>query len=691
MEVKNSLVGLINKRLKPREAKLVNDLSLSSTHSSIIRSISTGSAGGASSADESSPTVRKKTKKRDRSPITESVLAQNEHLPVSVVNCVGTGSSGQPPPPLKKEKQRPENWTKLEQQIFFNALRQNGKNFESITQYFNVRQKRYKLDNGVSVQKSKEQIRHFYYRTWHKVLKYISMPSLKADSSTATTTNTTVTITFDSSQFSLRDMQVKCLIAFNLLMTKLHQWNKKAAIKLVELINQGWTTIREKGKLNRLRMPVCKISAKPVEPSTSAIATALPVEKSDCMPDAIHLHLEPRSENAYCRVHRLAQNPFLNIEIQTVQTVKFLIEFLESKWKSRRDQFNTHKSTTAQASNPSSKSNTSAKTQQQQTTSTLMVAPSSHLVTDNDFQRQTDEQSNNTRKLLSDLSCKRRSRQRKQIMVVNTSNSRMPSKPSSAVNSLQQQQQAFVNEAGQQQNIVYSGPVAAIARTIVNNSFSGSFSLLPPATQSPPVVATDSDISVNDNSSKLLIPSFHNAFSALRPHLFNNLTDSSNSNSNYDENEYNQANSGKEAIACETSPSHTRLTDLSLLDMSMNNVDSLFGSSVNQEKLPDKTVSSFGLSSTGLSLGIQRNSSTNNLSSGYSLVHKRSDIIEWTDSMADVSLTGILNDMQSPIKQSNGSANVFVENSRDSIFFSDLNTIMEIMPTTSNQFAPSDN
>ena len=68
MEVKNSLVGMINKRLKPREAKLVTDLSLSATHSSIIRSISTGSGGGASSADESSPTVRKKTKKRDRSP-----------------------------------------------------------------------------------------------------------------------------------------------------------------------------------------------------------------------------------------------------------------------------------------------------------------------------------------------------------------------------------------------------------------------------------------------------------------------------------------------------------------------------------------------------------------------------------------------------------------------------------------------
>ena len=43
-------------------------------------------------------------------------------------------------------------------------------------------------------------------------------------------------------------------------------WNKKSAIKLVELINHGWTTIREKGKITRLRMPICKVSStKPIQ------------------------------------------------------------------------------------------------------------------------------------------------------------------------------------------------------------------------------------------------------------------------------------------------------------------------------------------------------------------------------------------------------------------------------------------
>ncbi len=38
-------------------------------------------------------------------------------------------------------------------------------------------------------------------------------------------------------------------------------------------------------------------------------------------------------------MHRLAQNPFLSIEISTLQSIKYLIEFLENKWKTRRNQF----------------------------------------------------------------------------------------------------------------------------------------------------------------------------------------------------------------------------------------------------------------------------------------------------------------------------------------------------------------
>ena len=62
-------------------------------------------------------------------------------------------------------------------------------------------------------------------------------------------------------------------------------------------------------------------------------------ENSSQLPATIQVQLEPRNEAAYCRVHKLAQNPFLSIEIQTLQSVKFLIEFLENKWKNRRNHY----------------------------------------------------------------------------------------------------------------------------------------------------------------------------------------------------------------------------------------------------------------------------------------------------------------------------------------------------------------
>jgi hypothetical protein len=153
-----------------------------------------------------------------------------------------------------------------------------------------------------------------------------SLTSTKSPISSTTST----TIVLDD-QCSLRDTQVKCLIAFNALMNKSQRWNKKTAIKLVELINHGWTTVREKGKITRLRMPICKLSSK--------VTTKEEAEPNNTLPHLICVQLEPKTETAYCRVHRLAQNPFISIKLKSLQSVRYLIEFLEEKWKSRRDQF----------------------------------------------------------------------------------------------------------------------------------------------------------------------------------------------------------------------------------------------------------------------------------------------------------------------------------------------------------------
>lgn len=67
------------------------------------------------------------------------------------------------------------------------------------------------------VQRSREQIRHFYYRTLHKITKYVAIPVAKDNNNAATTSAGSNNA---SSNNTLRDTQVRCLIAYNTLMNK---------------------------------------------------------------------------------------------------------------------------------------------------------------------------------------------------------------------------------------------------------------------------------------------------------------------------------------------------------------------------------------------------------------------------------------------------------------------------------------
>jgi hypothetical protein len=83
-----------------------------------------------SSADEIGS--RKKTKKRDRSPTSAGDsnnvqgVSQQSANPTQLAAQTSAQSSSNAAATVnpKKEKQRPETWNKIEQQIFFNALRQ---------------------------------------------------------------------------------------------------------------------------------------------------------------------------------------------------------------------------------------------------------------------------------------------------------------------------------------------------------------------------------------------------------------------------------------------------------------------------------------------------------------------------------------------------------------------------------------
>lgn len=73
---------------------------------------------------------------------------------------------------IRRELGKP--WSAEDTNSFFEGLNEFGKDFESIQWFMANRAKR--KGSCEQVIKSKEQLRHFYYRTWHIISKYIEFP-----------------------------------------------------------------------------------------------------------------------------------------------------------------------------------------------------------------------------------------------------------------------------------------------------------------------------------------------------------------------------------------------------------------------------------------------------------------------------------------------------------------------------------
>lgn len=68
-----------------------------------------------------------------------------------------------------KRSCRPQ-WSTEDKDAFFEALNEYGKDFDAIQQYIINKFKKKGLPEAL---KTKEQIRHFYYRTWQKISKHL--------------------------------------------------------------------------------------------------------------------------------------------------------------------------------------------------------------------------------------------------------------------------------------------------------------------------------------------------------------------------------------------------------------------------------------------------------------------------------------------------------------------------------------
>ncbi|CAG2064135.1 unnamed protein product, partial [Timema podura] len=77
-------------------------------------------------------------------------------------------------PEIKPKPSKPQLWSTEEKNIFFEALNEYGKDFESISNYFATKARKKGMPESMS--KTKDQVRHFYYRAWHKVSKHLKFP-----------------------------------------------------------------------------------------------------------------------------------------------------------------------------------------------------------------------------------------------------------------------------------------------------------------------------------------------------------------------------------------------------------------------------------------------------------------------------------------------------------------------------------
>ncbi|XP_042361092.1 protein cramped-like isoform X2 [Plectropomus leopardus] len=210
----------------------------------------------------------------------------------------------------KRARRQWESWSTEDKNSFFEGLYEHGKDFEAIQN--NIAMKYKKRGKPANMVKNKEQVRHFYYRTWHKISKHIDFANVYSR------------VLKKSSQ------ELYGLICYAELRKKVGGlMDDKNVAKLNELIQQGATTVRSKGRNLRIKAPMCRALKKLCDPDgVSDEEDQKPVR----LPLKVAVELQPRSNHSWARVQSLAHNPRLRMVVELHRKVSSLIEYLKQKW-----------------------------------------------------------------------------------------------------------------------------------------------------------------------------------------------------------------------------------------------------------------------------------------------------------------------------------------------------------------------
>lgn len=157
-----------------------------------------------------------------------------------------------------------------------------------------------------------EQIRTFYYRTWHKISKYVEFPT----------------------QLKKSYRELYGLINYGELRKKIgSNLDEKNGARLSELVFKGHTTVRVKGKTHRLRTPICRALKRLSDKNKQTQDRQTPA-----VPDQVTIDLRPLTADDFHIVHSSCfQNPYVRLTVRANANLSVVIEHLEKKWRRQND------------------------------------------------------------------------------------------------------------------------------------------------------------------------------------------------------------------------------------------------------------------------------------------------------------------------------------------------------------------
>ncbi|KAI2800114.1 chromatin binding [Blomia tropicalis] len=215
-----------------------------------------------------------------------------------------------------KSLRKNQVWTEDHTRWFFEALCEHGKDFNHIQTYIAARCEKKGISSDMI--KNYEQVRHYYYRMWHKISQMLKI----------------------SNAIEKGVQEIYGLINYGEIWKKFgSKFDAKSSAHLQQLVDHGYAVFKVKGKSVRVRTPICNALKKIHNIQTQTIEK--PITQS--IPKEITVELIPATNSDWIHVHSLAQNPRLRTKLAMQYRLSTLISYLERRWSLFRHKENISK------------------------------------------------------------------------------------------------------------------------------------------------------------------------------------------------------------------------------------------------------------------------------------------------------------------------------------------------------------